>query len=68
MEKTTQIFNEAKKEKRKYLLETEAKTICMEYGIPVTKFKIAKSEQEAIRFANEIGYPTVLKTSYTNLM
>jgi len=61
MEKTTQIFNEARKEKRKYLLETEAKTICMEYGIPVTKFKLAKSEQEAIEFANEIGYPVVLK-------
>jgi len=61
MEKATQIFNEARKEKRKYLLETEAKTICIEYGIPVTKFKLAKSEQEATKFANEIGYPIVLK-------
>jgi len=61
MEKTTQIFNEVRREKRKYLLETEAKTICIEYGIPVTKFKLAKSEQEATKFANEIGYPIVLK-------
>lgn len=68
MEKTTQIFNEARKEKRKYLLETEAKTICMEYGIPVTKFKLAKSEQEAMKFANEIGYPIVLKIASPDII
>jgi acetyl-CoA synthetase (ADP-forming) len=68
MEKATQIFNEARKEKRKYLLETEAKTICMEYGIPVTKFKLAKSEQEATKFANEIGYPVVLKIASPDII
>jgi len=68
MEKTTQIINEARKKKRKYLLETEAKTICMNYGIPVTKFKLAKSEHEAIRFANEIGYPVVLKIASPDII
>jgi len=68
MEKTTKIFNEARKEKRKYLLETEAKTVCMEYGIPVTRFKLAKSEQEAIKFANEIGYPIVLKIASPDII
>jgi len=33
----------------------------MEYGIPVTKFKLAKNKAEAIKFADEIGYPVVLK-------
>jgi len=49
------------KEGRKFLLETEAKTVCMEYGIPVTKFQLAKNEVEAVKFAEEIGYPIVLK-------
>jgi acyl-CoA synthetase (NDP forming) len=49
------------KEGRKSLLETEAKTVCMEYGIPVTKFELARSEEEAVKFANAIGFPTVLK-------
>jgi acetyl-CoA synthetase (ADP-forming) len=49
------------KEGRKSLLETEAKTVCMEYGIPVTKFKLAENEAEAVKFAEEIGYPVVLK-------
>ncbi|MDH5459861.1 MAG: acetate--CoA ligase family protein [Candidatus Bathyarchaeota archaeon] len=52
---------EARKEGRKYLFETEAKTVCMEYSIPVTKFKLAKNEAEAVKFAEEIGYPLVLK-------
>jgi acetyl-CoA synthetase (ADP-forming) len=51
----------AYKEGRKFLLETEAKTVCMEYGIPVTKFQLAKNEAEAVKFAREIGYPVVLK-------
>jgi len=68
MQETTKIFYEARKEKRKYLLETEAKTICMEYGIPVTKFKVAKSEQEAIKFASEIGYPIVLKIASPDII
>jgi acyl-CoA synthetase (NDP forming) len=49
------------KEGRESLLETEAKTVCMEYGIPVTKFELARSEEEAVKFANAIGFPTVLK-------
>ena len=61
MNQTAKIINQAKKENRKTLLETEAKAICTEYGIPVTKFKLAKSEAEATIFADQIGYPIVLK-------
>ena len=61
MNQTTKIINQAKKEDRKALLETEAKTICEEYGIPVNKFRLAKSEKEASAYADEIGYPIVLK-------
>lgn len=43
------------------MLEPEAKTICIEYGIPVTKFRVAETAHEAVKFAEEIGYPTVLK-------
>jgi len=61
MNQTTKIINQAKKEGRKALLETEAKTICTEYGISVTKFNLAKSEKEAAEQAEKIGYPIVLK-------
>ncbi len=54
-------MSQACKEGRKSLLETEAKTVCMEYDIPVTKFELARTEEEAVKFANAIGFPTVLK-------
>ena len=56
-----EIFEKVKKENRKLLLEPEAKTVCIKYGIPVTKFKVARNEAEAVKFAREIGYPVVLK-------
>ncbi len=61
MEQTSKIIKQAEKEGRKALLEPEAKAICMEYGIPVTKFKVALNEKEAAKYADEIGYPVVLK-------
>ena len=61
MNQTAKIINQAKKENRKALLEPEAKTICIEYGIPVTKFNLAKTPQEAAAQADQIGYPIVLK-------
>ena len=61
MTKTSEIISKAYEESRKNLLESEAKSICQEYNIPVTRFKLAKSEDEAIKSAEEIGYPIVLK-------
>lgn len=61
MGKVETILDEALKAGRKYLLEPEAKTVCHEYGIPITKFKVAKNETEAVKFAKEIGFPIVLK-------
>ena len=61
MNKTEKIIAQARKEGRKALLEPEAKTICMEYGIPVTKFNVAKSAKQAAEFAEQIGFPVVLK-------
>jgi acyl-CoA synthetase (NDP forming) len=61
MKKTLDVFAQAKNEGRNYLLEPEAKMVCMEYGIPVTRFKVALTLDEAGKFADQIGYPVVLK-------
>ncbi|MFA5573259.1 MAG: acetyl-CoA synthetase [Crenarchaeota archaeon] len=61
MNQTTKIINQAKKEGRTALLESEAKTICAEYGISVNKFDIATNKNEAVAQAEKIGYPIVLK-------
>jgi len=61
MDTASEIFSKVREEGRKFLLEPEAKSICKEYGIPVTDFRIARNEAEAVSFADEIGYPVVLK-------
>jgi len=55
-----QIIEKAKKEKRS-LLETEAKELLKEYGIPVPDFKLIKSEEEISGLAKEINFPIVMK-------
>lgn len=55
------IIENALKEGRKYLMEHEAKSICQQYGMSVTRFKVAKDLNEALNYAKEIGYPVVFK-------
>ncbi len=61
MNKTQRILSEVKKERRKNLLETEAKIICKDYGIPITDFALARTEAEAVKHAKKMGFPVVLK-------
>ena len=61
MRLSQKIINQVKREGRLVLLEPEAKQVCMDYGIPVTRFKVASSVAEAAQYAVEIGYPVVLK-------
>ncbi len=61
MSKGREIIQGAISEGRKVLLEPEAKALIADYGIPVTRVKVAKTEEEAVQFAREIGLPVVLK-------
>jgi len=55
------IISKAREEGRSFLLEPEAKRLCALYGLPVTRFEVAKSEEEAVEAAVRIGFPVVLK-------
>ena len=46
---------------RRQLMENEAKELMKSYGIPVGSFKVVSSVENAVKFAQEIGYPVVLK-------
>ncbi|MFX1319471.1 MAG: acetate--CoA ligase family protein [Promethearchaeota archaeon] len=61
MPKVDDIIALAQTENRTYLLENESKTIIQIYKLPVAKFKIAETEDEAVKAADTIGYPVVLK-------
>jgi acyl-CoA synthetase (NDP forming) len=55
------IIAKAIERKRRSLLEPEAKRLCSEWGIPIPKFDVSKTKEEAARLAHKIGYPVVLK-------
>jgi acetyltransferase len=57
----TVVIREAAKENRENLTETEAKRLLENYDIPVVKTLSAKTEDETIYAASQIGYPVVLK-------
>jgi acyl-CoA synthetase (NDP forming) len=61
MPKVDNIIAKARSENRTYLLEHESKTIMQTYKIPVTDFVVAETEDEAVKAAEKIGYPIVLK-------
>jgi acyl-CoA synthetase (NDP forming) len=48
-------------ERKHDLAEFEAKRVLAEYGIPVTREALATTRDEAVRHANEIGFPVALK-------
>jgi len=60
-EAISKIFKIAQDEGRNFLYEHEAKELCGHYGMPITAIKIATSEDEAVMYSDEIGYPIVLK-------
>ncbi len=48
--------------------EAEARDILAAYGIPMPKSRICKNVDEAISFAEEIGYPVVMKISSPDIL
>jgi acetyltransferase len=54
------ILNKAKKHNQKILV-AEAFSILNAYGIPVVPFKVAKTEEQALKVAEVLKYPVALK-------
>lgn len=56
-----EVIVAARKDGRSVLTEPEAKEIFKAYGLPVTRGRVAKTPDEAVQIAREIGFPVVLK-------
>jgi acetyl coenzyme A synthetase (ADP forming)-like protein len=61
IEQARETIAHAKRQGRSLLLEPEAHDVLKAYGFPVLQYRFAKSEDEALHAAREIGYPVVLK-------
>ncbi len=55
------IIQVARKSGRTILTEFESKQLLSAYGIPTVDTRIANSEDQAVKLADDIGYPVVLK-------
>ncbi|MEM2021337.1 MAG: acetate--CoA ligase family protein [Zestosphaera sp.] len=55
------VISKVKSEGRTKLLEHEAYEVLTQYDFPAPKFGLASSGEEALKLAEEIGYPVVLK-------
>ena len=55
------VLDQVKADGRSSLSAPEAKKVCDAYDIPVPKEGLATSADEAVKLADEIGYPAVLK-------
>jgi acetyltransferase len=55
------IIDEVRKAGRTILTEYESKQLLKAYDIPTVETRVAVTEQEALKAAEEIGYPIVLK-------
>lgn len=56
-----QIIANARTHKNSSLTEIESKKIFRAYGMPVAMTELATTEDEAVRIAEQIGYPIVMK-------
>ena len=56
-----QVVNNALKDGRNFLLSHEGAAVMKAAGIKMPKSRVAKNIEEAIEFAEEIGYPLVAK-------
>ena len=60
-ERAAQIIKTVRDSGRTILTEFESKQLLTSYGIPTVETRIAQNEAEAVKAADDIGYPVVLK-------
>lgn len=67
-ENVASIFEKIRHGERQCLCEDEAKQVISHYGFKIPKSILATSEAEAVRAAEEIGYPVVAKISSPDIL
>jgi acetyltransferase len=66
--KAEDIIRGARSEGRTRLLEMEALDLLKAYGFRIVRTRLVKDEEEAVRAAEEIGYPVVLKAVHPEIV
>ena len=62
------LLDSARAEDRLEIGDAEARAILTAYGFPVARSEIAETADEAVRLADEFGYPVVLKIASPDIL
>jgi acetyl coenzyme A synthetase (ADP forming)-like protein len=67
-DKVTKIIAHVRSHKRTQLTGYEVEHVLTAYGFPYPKTGLAKNVKDALKIANKIGYPVVLKIASTKIL
>jgi acetyltransferase len=67
-QQVVETFERVRREGRAKIGDAEARTILEAYRIPVPAAKLCKTAEEAVAFADEIGYPVVMKIASPDIL
>jgi acetyltransferase len=63
-----ELFDRVREEGRVSIGDAEAREVLEAYGFPVPQSRLAKTPEEAVDIAEEIGYPVVLKVASPDIL
>ncbi|HVN22396.1 MAG TPA: acetate--CoA ligase family protein [Syntrophorhabdales bacterium] len=67
-ERVLEIFEKVRREGRVKIGDAEARAILEAYRIPLPKAKLCRSAEEAVSYAQEIGFPVVMKIASPDIL
>jgi acetyl coenzyme A synthetase (ADP forming)-like protein len=67
-EKVAQVFRDVRADDRLQIGDAEARAVLEAYRIPIPASKLCKTADEAVAFAEEIGYPVVMKIASPDIL
>lgn len=67
-EQVRRVLDEARAEGRVALGEAEARGVIAAYGIPIPRSRLARTSEEAIEIAEDIGFPVALKVASPDIL
>ncbi len=67
-EAVQRTFTRVREEGRLTLGDAEARAVAEAYGLRVPRSKLAATAEEAVRYAEEIGYPVVMKIASPDIL
>lgn len=63
-----ELFDRVRAEGRVSIGDAEAREVLKAYGFPVPQSRLAKTSEEAVEIAGEMGYPVVLKVASPDIL